>query len=127
MNAHLRPKGIDGLRLVGLLLRCGHQVEMAHRHHEPRGRRARQVGCRGDLVCARSKDRRSGPGRRQTVAPGVFNVVDRMRLSYWLGELVLGDAQWQPHVVVDGLLITGQNPASSKPAAKALLGKLRAA
>lgn len=58
---------------------------------------------------------------------GVFNVVDRMRLSYWLGELVLGDAQWQPHVVVDGLLITGQNPASSKPAAKALLGKLRAA
>lgn len=31
---------------------------------------------------------------------------------------------WQPHVVVDGLLITGQNPASSEPAAKALLAKL---
>jgi putative intracellular protease/amidase len=30
-------------------------------------------------------------------------------------------ADWQPHVVVDGLLITGQNPASSEPAAKALL------
>ncbi len=28
---------------------------------------------------------------------------------------------WQPHVVTDGLLITGQNPASSEPAAKALL------
>lgn len=28
---------------------------------------------------------------------------------------------WQPHVVTDGLLITGQNPASSKPAALALL------
>jgi len=28
---------------------------------------------------------------------------------------------WQPHVVSDGLLITGQNPASSEPAAKALL------
>lgn len=31
---------------------------------------------------------------------------------------------WQPHVVTDGLLITGQNPASSEPAAKALLALL---
>ncbi|GAA4030446.1 type 1 glutamine amidotransferase domain-containing protein [Actimicrobium antarcticum] len=31
----------------------------------------------------------------------------------------LGD--WQPYVVTDGMLITGQNPASSEPAAKALL------
>lgn len=34
-------------------------------------------------------------------------------------------ADWQPHVVTDGLLITGQNPASSAPAAKALLAMLR--
>ncbi|WP_068819606.1 type 1 glutamine amidotransferase domain-containing protein [Phormidesmis priestleyi] len=33
-------------------------------------------------------------------------------------------ADWQPHVVKDGLLITGQNPASSEPAAKELLEKL---
>lgn len=33
-------------------------------------------------------------------------------------------ADWQPHVVKDGLLITGQNPASSEPAAKALLAML---
>jgi putative intracellular protease/amidase len=33
-------------------------------------------------------------------------------------------ADWQPHVVVDGLLITGQNPASSAAAAKALLAAL---
>lgn len=33
-------------------------------------------------------------------------------------------ADWAPHVVVDGLLITGQNPASSEPAAKALLERL---
>ncbi len=33
-------------------------------------------------------------------------------------------ADWQPHVVVDGLLITGQNPASSAPAAQALLHAL---
>jgi len=30
-------------------------------------------------------------------------------------------ADWQPHVVKDGLLVTGQNPASSEPAAKVLL------
>ncbi|PCE33374.1 type 1 glutamine amidotransferase domain-containing protein [Burkholderia ubonensis] len=34
---------------------------------------------------------------------------------------------WVPHVVVDGLLITGQNPASSAPAADALLAQLRRA
>ena len=33
-------------------------------------------------------------------------------------------ADWQAHVVTDGLLITGQNPASSEPAARALLAKL---
>ncbi len=31
---------------------------------------------------------------------------------------------WQPYVVADGLLITGQNPASSEPVAKALLAAL---
>ena len=30
-------------------------------------------------------------------------------------------ADWQPHVLTDGLLITGQNPASTAPAACALL------
>lgn len=33
-------------------------------------------------------------------------------------------ADWQPHVVTDGKLITGQNPASSEPAAHALLKML---
>lgn len=32
---------------------------------------------------------------------------------------------WVPHVCVDGLLITGQNPASSKPVALALLEMLK--
>lgn len=34
-------------------------------------------------------------------------------------------ADWQPYVLEDGLLLTGQNPASSGPAAKALLTKLK--
>jgi putative intracellular protease/amidase len=33
-------------------------------------------------------------------------------------------ADWQPYAVTDGLLITGQNPASSEPAARALLEEL---
>ncbi len=32
-------------------------------------------------------------------------------------------ADWQPHVVTDSALITGQNPASSEPVARALLAR----
>ena len=35
-------------------------------------------------------------------------------------------ADWQPYVVADGLLITGQNPASSALAAERLLRDLQA-
>ncbi|PSL16206.1 putative intracellular protease/amidase [Marinobacterium halophilum] len=35
-------------------------------------------------------------------------------------------ADWQPHVVVDGMLVTGQNPASSDVSAQALLKLLQA-
>ena len=31
---------------------------------------------------------------------------------------------WQPYVLTDGQLITGQNPASSGPAAKVLIEKI---
>jgi putative intracellular protease/amidase len=34
-------------------------------------------------------------------------------------------ADWQPYVVSDGHLITGQNPASSEAAAKAVLDQLK--
>lgn len=33
--------------------------------------------------------------------------------------------QWIVHVVTDGLLIAGQNPASSGPTAKVLIGALK--
>ena len=42
-----------------------------------------------------------------------------------LGGVFSKVADWHPHVVSDGLLITGQNPASSAPAAVALLERLR--
>ena len=47
-----------------------------------------------------------------------FLVEDMLRMNG--GDYSKG-ADWQCHVVVDGLLITGQNPASSEAAAQALL------
>jgi putative intracellular protease/amidase len=32
---------------------------------------------------------------------------------------------WEPYVLTDGLLVTGQNPASSEPGAQALLALLK--
>lgn len=42
-----------------------------------------------------------------------------------LGGRYSGVPDRQPHVLVDGLLITGQNPASSAPAAHALLARIQ--
>jgi putative intracellular protease/amidase len=42
-----------------------------------------------------------------------------------LGAVFSKKSNWAVHVVTDGLLITGQNPASSGPAAKTLLAKLK--
>ena len=41
-----------------------------------------------------------------------------------LGAIFSKKANWAVHVVNDGLLTTGQNPASSAPAAKVLIQKL---
>jgi putative intracellular protease/amidase len=41
-----------------------------------------------------------------------------------LGGIFSKDDDWQPYVLIDGPLITGQNPASSGPAAKLLLEQL---
>lgn len=51
-----------------------------------------------------------------------FLVEDRLKE---LGGNYSKVGDWQPHVVTDGLLITGQNPASSEPAAEALLKLLQ--
>ncbi|NMH96964.1 type 1 glutamine amidotransferase domain-containing protein [Pseudonocardia acidicola] len=48
---------------------------------------------------------------------------DRLRER---GAIFEAGPPWQPHVVVDGDLITGQNPASSKDTASRTLGMLQA-
>jgi putative intracellular protease/amidase len=42
-----------------------------------------------------------------------------------LGAVFSKTANWGVHVVSDGLLITGQNPHSSGPAAQTLMAKLK--
>lgn len=51
-----------------------------------------------------------------------FQVEDELKNKG--GKYSKGD-DWQPHCVVDGNLITGQNPASSAAAARALLDQLK--
>jgi putative intracellular protease/amidase len=51
-----------------------------------------------------------------------FLVEDELKAK---GGLYSKGPDWSPYVVEDGLLITGQNPASSEPAAKLLLQKLK--
>jgi putative intracellular protease/amidase len=51
-----------------------------------------------------------------------FLVEDELKA---LGGKFSKTADWQPYVLTDGLLVTGQNPASSGPGAKALLSLMR--
>lgn len=53
-----------------------------------------------------------------------FLVEDMLKAN---GGVYSRGADWGPYVVTDGLLITGQNPASSGPAAKALIEYLQKA
>ncbi|ARN21995.1 type 1 glutamine amidotransferase domain-containing protein [Piscinibacter gummiphilus] len=53
-----------------------------------------------------------------------FLVEDSLKAN---GGVYTQAADWHPHVVSDGLLITGQNPASSEPAAEVLIKRLRQA
>lgn len=59
----------------------------------------------------------------QLTAVVPFLVEDELAM---LGGLYSKGADWQPHIVSDGLLITGQNPASSVGVAQALLERLKA-
>jgi putative intracellular protease/amidase len=53
-----------------------------------------------------------------------FELEDALRAE---GAAYSSAPNWDPHVVVDGRLITGQNPASAAPLGKALLAALESA
>jgi putative intracellular protease/amidase len=69
----------------------------------------------------------SGFSNSEEAAVGLTHVVpflleDRLQA---LGASYSAVDDWHPYAVVDGQLITGQNPASSEPVADALLDALR--
>jgi len=51
-----------------------------------------------------------------------FYMPDALRIAG--GEVVTGATDFEPHVIVDRELITGQNPRSDHPIAKALVEAL---
>jgi putative intracellular protease/amidase len=75
---------------------------------------------RGKTVTGFSNSEEEAAGLTKVVP---FLVEDMLRQN---GGKYARLADWQPCVMTDGLLITGQNPASSEPAAKALLKLLAA-
>lgn len=69
----------------------------------------------------------TGFSNSEEAAAGLTEVVPFLVEDMLVGEggrYSKATADWQPHVVRDGLLITGQNPASSEPAACELLQQL---
>ena len=73
---------------------------------------------RGKSVTGFTNSEEAAVGLTQVVP---FLVEDSLRQN---GGVYSKAQDWRPYVVVDGNLITGQNPASSKEGAKALLSRL---
>jgi putative intracellular protease/amidase len=95
--------------------------------------------CHGPAALRHAKGRDGAPlvrGRRVTGfsnseehAAGLTDVVPFLveeMLAAQGGQYSKAAADWAPHVVADGLLVTGQNPASSEETARTLLNLLRA-
>jgi len=75
----------------------------------------------GKSVTSFSNSEEEAAGLTQVVPFLVEDMLKQNGATFSKGE------DWQPHVVTDGLLITGQNPASSDAAAHALLAQLERA
>jgi putative intracellular protease/amidase len=73
---------------------------------------------KGKLVTGFTNSEEEAVGLRKVVP---FLVEDELKAK---GGIYSKGPDWQPYLREDGLLLTGQNPASSGPAAKALLTKL---
>ena len=76
---------------------------------------------RGKMVTGFTNSEEEAAGLTEVVP---FLVEDMLKKN---GAEYSKQADWQAHVVSDGFLITGQNPASSESAANALLKKLSSA
>lgn len=113
----------DSIRLIEVMFAAGKPVAAVC--HAPGVFRHVRAPGGGALVAGKSV---TGFANTEEEAVGLTNVVpflveDSLRQN---GGAYSKAHDWQPHVVVDGNLITGQNPASSEAGAKALLDRLGA-
>jgi putative intracellular protease/amidase len=114
----------DSIRLIETLYAAGKPVG-AVCHGPAAFRRARAPDgsplVRGKSVTGFSDTEEAAAGLTDVVP---FLVEDMLKEN---GGRYSKAADWQPHAVTDGNLVTGQNPASSEPAAHALLAQLTGA
>jgi putative intracellular protease/amidase len=113
----------DSIALIESVLAAGkplalvcHAPGVLHRARTPEGRPLVE----GRKVTGFTNGEEEAVGLTKVVP---FLVEDELER---LGGLYSKGPDWQPYVVTDGLLITGQNPASSGPAARTLLERLSA-
>lgn len=111
----------DSIRLLESMVAAGKPVALvchapgALRHVKgPDG----EFLVKGKKVTGFSNSEEEGVGLTKVVP---FLVEDELKAK---GGIYSKGPDWQSYVLEDGLLITGQNPASSGPGAKALLEKL---
>ncbi|TRV81115.1 type 1 glutamine amidotransferase domain-containing protein [Streptomyces sp. 130] len=108
----------DSARLIETTLRAGKPIALVcHAPGVLRHTRNEDGTCavQGRKVTGFTNTEEEGVQLTEVVP---FLVEDELRK---LGGHYTKQADWQPYVVQDGLLITGQNPASSGPAADALV------
>lgn len=70
---------------------------------------------KGKAVTGFTNSEEEGVGLTEVVPFLLEDTLKKLGAHYSRGE------DWAPYVLTDGLLVTGQNPASSRPAAEALL------
>ena len=112
----------DSVRLIESTLRAGKPLTLVC--HAPGVLRHAVDENGAALVQGRNV---TGFSNSEEEAVGLTDVVPFLvedELTQRGGVYLRGD-DWQPYVVRDGLLITGQNPASSAPAADALIELVR--
>jgi putative intracellular protease/amidase len=108
----------NSIKLIETMLRAGKPVALVC--HAPGVLRHAKTVDGKPLVQGKKV---TGFTNTEEEAVGLTNVVpflveDELKMK---GGIFSKAGDWQPYVVTDGLLITGQNPASSGPAAKELI------
>lgn len=114
-------RDLDSLRLIERMYTAGKPVAAVC--HGP----AALCDARGPygLPLVRGKEV-TGFSDSEEAAAGLTDVVPFLveDVLKWRGALYSKKPDWEPHVVTSENLVTGQNPASSAPAAKAVLALL---